>query len=155
MAGYNGAVMEYNVQLAQASPQLTAVVRCRATQGQLPKVVPHLCGEAWSFCQASQLPRPGRHVALYLDDVMNIEVGAEVSQPFAGNARVVCSALPTGTAATATHWGSYAKLGEAHDAVRNWAAKNGHALAGPSWEVYGHCSDDPAQVRTDVFWLLK
>jgi effector-binding domain-containing protein len=147
--------MEYVVQLEQGTPQLTAVVRCQATQAELAKVVPRLCGEVWSFFQASQLPRPGRHLALYLDWVMNIEVGVEVSQPFAGNGRVVCSAIPAGLVATATHWGSYAKLGDAHDAVRDWAAKNGHSLAGPSWEVYGHWSDDPAQVRTDVFWLLK
>jgi effector-binding domain-containing protein len=147
--------MEYNVQLVQVMPQLTGVVQCQAKAADLSTVVPQLCGEVWSFFRASQLPRPGRHLALYLDDVMNIEVGAEVSQPFAGNGRVVCSAMPTGRVATAAHYGPYNKLGEAHDAVRNWATQNGHALAGICWEIYGHWNDDPAQLRTDVFWLLK
>jgi hypothetical protein len=35
----------------------------------------------------------------------------------------------------------------------------GHELAGPSWEVYGHWLDewnsDPRKIRTDVFYLLK
>ena len=153
--GYNSQPMAYNVELVQVAPQLTAVVRTQAKQVDLPKVVPQLCGEVWSFCKTLQMPRPGRHVALYLDCVMNIEVGVEVYQVFAGNGRVVCSSLPTGTAATAAHLGPYNKLGDAHDAVRDWAAKNGHLVAGPSWEIYGHWSDDPAKLRTDVFWLLK
>jgi effector-binding domain-containing protein len=147
--------MAYEVQLVQVAPQLTAVVRTQAKAADLPTVVPQLCGEVWAFAKAQALPRPGRHLAVYLDCVMNVEVGVEVSQPFTGNGRVACSALPTGMAATTVHWGSYAKLGDAHDAVHDWAAKNGRALAGVSWELYGHWSDDPAQVRTDVFWLLK
>jgi effector-binding domain-containing protein len=147
--------MAYEVLLVQLGPQLTGVVRTQAKQVDLPRVVPQLCGEVWSFFKANQLPRPGRHLALYLDCVMNIEVGVEISQPFTGDGRVVCSALPTGPAATTVHWGPYNKLGDAHDAVRDWVAKNGHTLAGASWELYGHWSDDPAQLRTDVFWLLK
>jgi effector-binding domain-containing protein len=153
--GYNSEAMEYDVQLVQSAPQLTAVVRTQAKLVDLPRVVPQLCGEVWSFCKTLQMPRPGRHLALYLDNVMNIEVGVEVYQVFAGNNRVVCSSLPTGTAVTAAHWGPYNKLGNAHDAVRDWAAKNGHMLAGISWEIYGHWSDDPTKLRTDVFWLLK
>jgi len=147
--------MAHDVQVVQVAPQLTAVVRTQAKQADLSRVVPQLCGEVWAFAKAQTLPRPGRHVALYLDGVMNVEVGAEVSQPFTGDGRVVCSSLPTGTAATTAHWGPYAKLGDAHQAVLEWVAKNGRTLAGPSWEVYGHWIDDPAQLRTDVFWLLK
>jgi effector-binding domain-containing protein len=57
--------------------------------------------------------------------------------------------------ATTFHIGDYGGLGAAHEAVRDWCARTGRELAGPSWEVYGHWSDDPAKRRTDVFWLLK
>jgi effector-binding domain-containing protein len=86
---------------------------------------------------------------------MNIEVGVEVFQPFAGNGRVVCSSIPAGVVATAAHFGPYHRLGEAHDAVLKWCAAQGHALAGLSWEVYGHWDEDPAKLRTDVYWLIK
>jgi effector-binding domain-containing protein len=147
--------MAYDVHLAQVAPQLTAVVRTQAKIADLPKVIPPLCGEVWQFAKSAGLPKPGRHTALYFDCVMNIEVGVEVSQSFIGNGRVVCSALPGGTAVTTAHWGPYNKLGNAHQAVHDWAAKNGHALSGVSWEIYGHWNDDPAQLRTDVFWQLK
>jgi effector-binding domain-containing protein len=147
--------MEYQVQVQHVEAQLTGVVRCQVKQSELPTVVPKLCGEVWTYFRAMNFPKPGRHIALYHDGEMNIEVGAEVFQPFTGNDRVVCSQTPAGLVATTTHWGSYSRLGDAHGAVHKWCADQGYTLAGPSWEVYGHWNDDPAQVRTDVFWLLK
>ena len=147
--------MDCQVEIMQIAPQLTAVIRCRTSQDQLSTVVPQLCGEVWNFLRAGNFPRPERHLAVYLDCEMNIEVGVEVFQHFAGNGRVVCSETPAGLVATTAHLGPYSRLGEAHDAVGKWCADHGHKLAGPSWEVYGHWDDDPAKVRTDVFWLLQ
>jgi effector-binding domain-containing protein len=147
--------MEYQVSVQQVASQTTAVVRRRASVSELSQVVPQACGEVWAFVRAAQLPQPGRHLALYLDGAINLEVGAEVAQPFDGNERVFCSSTPAGRVAMTTHLGPYNRLGEAHDAIHRWCAANGHALAGPSWEVYGHWVDDPAKLRTDVFYLLQ
>jgi effector-binding domain-containing protein len=147
--------MEYQVRLEKLAPRLTAVVRLQAKQSELSTVIPQACGEVWTFMRSSGEPRPGRHLALYLDCVMNVEVGVEVVRPFVGNERVVCSQTPAGLVATTAHFGPYSRLGEAHDAVHKWCSANGHTLAGPSWEVYGHWTDDPSQLRTDVYWLLQ
>ena len=147
--------MEYQVQVKQVASQTTAVVRCRASCHELAQVVPQGCGEVWAFMRSSQLPRPGRNLALYLDDEVNLEVGVEVTQPFTGNDRVVCSCTPAGLVATTAHFGPYDRLGEAHAAVRKWCSENGHALAGPFWEVYGHWDDHPPKFRTDVFYLFQ
>ncbi len=147
--------MEYLVEIQAVQPQWIAVVRFQAKMPDLPKVIPAACGEVWQFVRSSGLPNPGRHVAVYLDSVMNIECGVEVSQPFTGNGRVVCSSTPGGVVVTTVHWGPYNRLGEAYDAVDKWCAQNGHVLGGPSWEVYGHWNDDPAKLRTDIFRLLK
>jgi effector-binding domain-containing protein len=146
--------MEYQVQVQQVASQTTAVVRLRASRDELATVVPRACGEVWTFIRSAGFPRPGRHLALYLDCEGNIEVGVEVDQPFAGNDRVVCSSTPAGTVAVAVHLGPYDRLGEAHEAIQKWCSENGHALTGTSWEVYGHWTDDLAQLRTDVFYLL-
>jgi effector-binding domain-containing protein len=147
--------MEYQVSVQPVASQLTAVVRLRARQDELSTVIPQACGEVWAFARSAGLPRPGRHLALYLDCVMNIECGAEVFQPFTGNDRVICSSTPAGTVATTAHWGPYDRLGDAHKAILQCCADHGHELAGPSWEVYGHWDDDPAKLRTDIFYLLK
>jgi effector-binding domain-containing protein len=146
--------MNYQVEVRRVEAQTTAVVRRRASQGELSRVVPQGCGEVWAFVRAG-LPNPGRHLALYLDGEINLEVGVEVAQPFAGDGQVVCSSTPAGLVATAAHLGPYDRLGDAHRAVTRWCAAHGHALAGPSWEVYGHWTDDPTQLRTDIFYLLR
>jgi effector-binding domain-containing protein len=147
--------MEYQVQTIKVEPQTTAVVRRRASADELATVVPQGCGEVWTFIRSSGLPHPGRNLAVYLDGEINLEVGVEVSQPFAGNDQVVCSSTPAGLVATTAHLGPYHRLGEAHAAICKWCEENGHALAGPNWEVYGHWDDDPAKLRTDVFYLLR
>jgi hypothetical protein len=147
--------MEYDVRVEAVNSQPLAVVRRRATLPELARVVPDACGAVWAVMRALKVQGLGRHVAVYLDDQMNLEIGVEVETPFAGHGEVVGSATPAGTVATATHFGPYNRLGEAHTAIHRWCADQGHALARPCWEVYGHWDDDPAKVRTDVFYLLQ
>jgi effector-binding domain-containing protein len=150
--------MRYEIELKHSEPTCTAVVRSRVLPEELPRFVPAACGEVWSFIRAASLPRPGRHLALYLDAQGSVEVGAEVSEPFAGNDRVHCSQLPAGRVVTAPHFGPYARLSEAHAAIRAWCAEHGHRLSCICWEIYGHWEEnwntDPSKIRTDVFYLL-
>jgi effector-binding domain-containing protein len=147
--------MQYPVEVKRVEPQTTAVIRCRARPEELSRVVPQACGEVWTFARSAGLPRPGRHLALYLDCAINLEVGVEVTATFTGNDRVVCSSTPAGLVATTAHFGPYDRLGGAHEAICQYCKAQGYAFAGPSWEVYGHWTDDPAQLRTDVYYLLR
>ena len=147
--------MEYRVRTIVADSQKTAVVRLRARQQELSRVVPEACGEVWNYLRTVGAPRPGRHVALYLDGEINLEVGVEMDQDFLESDRVCRSCTPAGLVATTGHFGPYHLLGEAHKAILLWCAHHGHAPAAQSWEIYGHWNDDPAQLRTDVFYLLR
>jgi effector-binding domain-containing protein len=151
--------MEYEVRLEQLSSRPLAVVRRRASLQQLAKVVPDACGMVWSVVRAQKIVGAGRHVALYFDDKINLEVGVELDSPFAGYGEVVGSATPAGTVATTVHFGPYDQLHQAHKAICQWCANHDYTLAGPNWEIYGHWKDEwnsaPAKIRTDVFYLLK
>jgi effector-binding domain-containing protein len=59
------------------------------------------------------------------------------------------------TAAMTTHHGDYGRMSEANAAILAWCRANGRLRAGPSWEVYGHWHEDPAQLRTEVYYLLQ
>jgi effector-binding domain-containing protein len=150
--------MKYDIRLEHHAGQPLAVVRRCASPQDLATVVPAACGTVWSVLSAQQVPGAGRHVAIYWDCQINLEVGAEVATPFAGHGEVVGSATPSGPVVTTTHFGPYSRLHEAHDAIRRWCASGGHRLTGPNWEVYGHwtdeCNCDPTKIRTDVFYLL-
>jgi effector-binding domain-containing protein len=151
--------MPQQIEDARLEPGLTAVIRDRVPQADLKRFVPAACGEVWSFVRGAGLPNPGRHLAVYLDAKGSIEVGVEVSAPFTGNERVVCSSTPSGLVATTTHFGPYGSLGEAHRAIQKWCSEHGHSLSGTSWELYGHWEEewnsDPSKIRTDVFYLLQ
>lgn len=150
--------MEHNVRLEQLGSRPLAVVRRQAPSQDLSKVVPDACGTVWGVVRAQQIPGAGRHVAVYLDGRINLEVGVELDAPFAGYGEVVGSVTPAGLVATTTHYGPYGQLHQAHDAIRSWCQNNGYTLAGPNWEIYGHWKDewnsDPTKIRTDVFYLL-
>jgi hypothetical protein len=149
---------EYNIRVEQHVGRPLAVVRRRARPQDLASVVPDACGTVWGVVRAQQIPGAGRHVAVYLDDVINLEIGVELDAPFGGHGEVFGSETPAGTVATTTHNGPYQLLHHAHEAIRQWCARNGHALAGPNWEIYGHWKDewntDPAKITTDVVYLL-
>lgn len=150
--------MLYQIGLTLSKPIPTAVVRSRVPAKELAQFVPAACGEVWSFIRSAGLPRPGRHLALYLDAQGSVEVGAEVSEPFAGNERIHCSQLPGGRVATTVHFGPYGRLADAHAAIREWCASHGHQCSDVSWEIYGHWEEswnsDSSKIRTDVFYLL-
>jgi effector-binding domain-containing protein len=151
--------MDYDVRVEEHPSRPLAVVRRRAALGELSRVVPEACGIVWKAARAQLGIAAGRHVAVYLDEEINLEVGVEVDQPFLGHEEVVASATPGGVVATAVHFGPYGRLGEAHRAICQWCQNQGYALTGPNWEIYGHWQDewnqDPSKIRTDVYYLLQ
>ena len=150
--------MAYNVDVRDLDSIPLAVIRGQAKQSELPRVVPDWCGRVWKAVRAQQTPA-GRNVAIYWDGAIRLEVGVELHGPFAETDDVVISQTPSGRVACVTHLGPYSQLRAANDAIKDWCRANNHGLAGPSWEIYGHWQKDwdlnPAQIRTDVFWLLR
>ena len=145
------------VQLQRLDSIPLAVIRRQASPSELSRVVPECCGLVWNVVRAQQV-QAGRHVAIYWDGSIRLEVGVELHGPFLQDGEVVRSATPAGAVAWATHFGPYGGLGAAHSAIRRWCKANNHALAGPNWEIYGHWqpewNTDPSKIRTDVYYQL-
>ena len=134
-----------------------AVVRHQAGASDLSIIVPELCGVVWSSLSAQGV-KGGRHVAIYWDDTICLEVGVELTGAISDAGDVVQSTTPAGRTASVVHLGPYQELATAHRAIVDWCAANKLELAGPNWEIYGHWQDawntDPSQIRTDVFYQL-
>jgi hypothetical protein len=150
--GEGAAMADVRFEFADAQP--LAVAKRRAFQAELSRVIPEACGTAWNLVRDAGLANPCRLVAHYLDSEMNLEVGVEVDGPFSNHGELYPSSTPKGMVATATHIGPYDRLGETHEAIRKACEQQGRCFAGPSWEIYGHWTDDPSQLRTEVFYLL-
>ena len=143
--------------LKTAEPTPTAVVRAATTWAEFPNAWGPMLDQVWSFLRGSApagLWTHGHNIMLYQDDVPNVEVGVQVTGSFDAHGPVVPSTLPAGLAATATHAGPVASIGETHAAVRDWVTANGHTLAGPFWEIYSDPDPGTGAFTVEVRWLV-
>jgi effector-binding domain-containing protein len=149
--------MSVAVTVKTIEPTPTAVVAVATTWAQFPAMWRPLLDQVWSFLRGEApagLYQRGHNVMFYKDDVPNVEVGVQVSGPFASAGDVVASTLPGGLVATATHVGPMNGIGETHRAVREWGAANGYRPTGARWEIYGDPDPSTGAVDVEVFWLL-
>jgi effector-binding domain-containing protein len=153
--------MTVPVEFVTVDPRPTAVVAQTTTWAEFPSLWRELLDEVYGFVRARPELATGeegerwQNVMLYRDQRPAVEVGVLTSKSFEPHGRVVSSCLPGGEVATAVHRGDYATLGVTHDAVREVAAARGRELAGPCWEIYGHWREDPRELETEIFWLLR
>jgi effector-binding domain-containing protein len=147
--------VSYEVSVVDVAARPTAVVAATTTWPEFPALWGTLLGEVWTCLRAGGIQRGCRNVMLYRDDVPNVEVGVELTQPCELTGRVVASTLPSGRAATVVHRGSFAGLDSAHQAVQDWCGAQGLHPAGPRWEVYGPHSDNEADIWVEAYWLLS
>lgn len=85
---------------------------------------------------------------------MDIDFGVQVTRSFADENEIKCTQTPAGEVAMTTHVGSYDKLADAHDAIREWLSTTGRASGGCSWEIYGDWTADESKLETHVVYLL-
>lgn len=149
--------MSHDVRSERVDSRPLAVLRLRTECRELSRVVPESMGLVWNMLRDAGI-RGGRNVAVYLDSAITLEVGVELASALGAHPRLLASSTPAGEVATTTHFGPYQGLGDAHAAIRRYCKANGHATAGPNWEIYGHWqtewNSDPTLIRTDVFYLL-
>ena len=151
---------DYVVSQQIAAPRTIAAVHARIRLGTVPGMFRRYLDQVYAAARAGAVHLDGQNVFLYRPapdrpSELDVAFGVGVTAPFRAVGAVEPTMLPVGEVATTTHWGSYARLGGAHDAVIEWCRVHGRRRAGPSWEVYGHWTEDESRLRTDVFHLLE
>ena len=148
-----------SVSLQIAAPRAFAAVRARLPMRRVPEKFVEYLNQVYAAGRAGAIQLDGQNIFVYRgggtpDGEADIEFGVGIKAPFSSTGAVHYSELPVGEVATATHWGDYSRLGATHEAVLAWCRDHHRQLAGPRWEVYGHWTDDPARLRTDIYYLL-
>jgi effector-binding domain-containing protein len=97
----------------------------------------------------------GYNVVVYHGGPQAIDVGVEVLDGFVPAGDVLALQTPAGEVAAAAHFGPYSELAAAYDSLESWRRDANRRFAGVSWEVYGHWTDNPDELRTDIYFLLE
>src|SRR5689334_14105549 len=74
-------VPPYVVEVKRREGIALAVIRRQVRASELARVVPECCGLVWNAVRAQQA-RGGRHVSIYWDRSIRLEVGVELLGPF-------------------------------------------------------------------------
>jgi effector-binding domain-containing protein len=144
--------MAYEARRVDVVAQPMAAVRRSTTRSQLGRTIIGGFDVLWPFLRANGA-RTGRNVVIYRRGLTDIEIGVEIFSDLTPSGEVFIAATPAGEAVTAVHFGDYAEMHGAYQAIERWCA-HAERTTGPSWEVYGHWEDDPAKRRTDIFFSL-
>jgi len=152
---------EYAVNVLELEPQPTLVMRGKVAPPGLSSLLGEFLPAIYQQLVARQLRPGGQPFTRYLDmkdGQFHVEAGIPLVEPADGEGEIEAATLPGGDVASTVHTGPYSALGQAHEAVRSWAAENGREPVGGSWEVY---LTDPGEEpdennwKTAVFLALK
>lgn len=149
---------QYAVHETVVAARPVAGVHAQVPRGRVAQVFGRYLDQVYAASRAGSVSLDGQNIFIYraaTADQLTVDFCVGVRAPFVPAGAVVPLETPAGPAATTTHYGEYGGIGQANAAILEWCRSNGRTPAGPSWEVYGHWHDDPAQLRTDVYYLLK
>ena len=148
----------YIVSAEHLPERLLAAVSTELDIASVPARFAEFLNQVYSTARAEGIALDGLNVFVYRDsgpDRAAIDFGVGVNAPFEARGAMKCTVTPAGLVAHTTHRGEYRGLRNAHAAVKKWCADNGHALAGPRWEAYGHWTEDASNLETEVCYLLR
>jgi effector-binding domain-containing protein len=150
--------VETHCDVVEIAPVLLALAGAVVPRREIPTRIRGLFDTAYGWLRTAEVRQAGHNYALYdqcSDEALRVRVGFPVSAPFPDTESIQCVELLAGRAAHATHVGAYGDIHSTYRELHTWCAREGLALSGESWEVYGDWKDDPAKLVTDIYVRLR
>ena len=148
----------YEVHEVSVAARKVAGVRAQVRRGRVAQEFGRHLDQVYAAARTGALKLDGQNIFIYRAasaDELTVDFCVGTTASFDPIGAVLPLETPSGVAAMVTHHGEYGRLGEANAAILAWCDANNRKRAGPSWEVYGHWHADPAELRTEVYYLLQ
>lgn len=152
------AIPSYDIREVTVAPRRVAGVRAQVPRGGVARAFGRYLEQVYAAGRTGAVALDGQNIFIYRSatpELLHVDFCVGTTAPFVAIGAVEPLETPSGKAAMTTHVGDYGRLGEANAAIHAWCRAHGREVAGPSWEVYGHWHDDPAQLKTEVYYLLR
>ncbi len=150
-----------SVDVQTVQPRKLAAVRREVAPGEIGAAWKPALDKVWAFLRSQPgLRTDGHNIFLYHHPTQAgapvvCDFGVEVTRTFDSTGEVYATETPGGDAAVIVHRGSYSRMNEAHDTIREFIATQGRKSAGYSWEIYGDPKPNPGDTETTIVYLLK
>lgn len=151
--------MTYEIVVERVPAELIAAVRVVVPPGGVARAWGPALDQVWAYLRVN--PQVAREHNLFLyhhpaqaGEPIRADFGVQVVERFDPVGEVRCVETPAGEVVRTVHVGSYDRLGDAHGAITAWCVAHGRTIGAASWETYGHWTDDPAQLKTTITYLL-
>jgi effector-binding domain-containing protein len=156
-----GFAMDTGIAVKDVPEQRVAAFRCSATQAEIFQAIPDGFGKV--FAVLGDVAPDGIPFALFYA-FPDADTAGEVSMcvpidrhcPLAFGDDVEVVTLPASAMATIVHRGPYEDMGEAYASIASWIHARGHAILGPSREIYLNSPADAGQddLLTEIQWPI-
>ena len=148
--------MTYDVRLVDVAATPLAAVRTTTNRAGLGQAIVSSLDQVSALQSGRGVTGLGHNVVVYpsfTPGAIEIVAGVQTPAPIHPEGAVIAAESPRGRAATTAYFGPYDQMQPAHEAIHAWLAEQGlhHDV---SWELYGDWSDDPAKLRTDIFYRI-
>ncbi len=140
--------------------QPAAVVRAEVPMAEIRTVFDRGFGEVMRVAEDQGVAITGPPFGFYPrmpTSTVEVAVGFPVSTAITPDGDVTPFELPGGRVVTGIHLGPYESLEATYRELTEWAAAEGHSLAGQMWESYltdPSAQPDPATWQTRITWPL-
>jgi effector-binding domain-containing protein len=156
-----GLAMDTRIAVKDISAQRVAAFRCSATQTEIFQAIPDGFGKV--FAILGDVTPTGIPFVLF-HTFPDAETAGEVSmcvpidrhRTIDSGDDVEVLDLPASAMVAIVHRGSYEEMGEAYASIASWIHARGHAILGPSREIYLNSPTDVDQddLLTEIQWPI-
>jgi len=148
----------YALSVIQAiDPTPIIFVKAETPRESLGEAIRDSLGVLWERVRNQKIEGAGRNLIIYddfKDGLLHIRAGIKLADNH-GLSESQIGWTPSGKAAVCIHTGDYTGIPLANKAIEEYCAENKMEKDCVSWEVYGHWTEDPNQLTTEVIYLLK
>jgi hypothetical protein len=113
-----------------------------------------LMDRLWQEVKTQQLPNKGLNVWVY-DEGNQLFTGVELTTPPPAGSPLETKTVSLLRYAYFKHVGPYIEMKTTYEAAREEFKKVGIRACLPHVEIYGHWTDDPAKLETELLWSIS